>query len=62
MIGLFAEVASDAAIADGVELEEVRWLTREEARAVLDGSHPEVLAPSTLGISRHLLKTWAGGQ
>jgi NAD+ diphosphatase len=62
MIGLFAEVASDAAVADGVELEEVRWLTREEARAVLDGSHAEVLAPSTLGISRHLLETWVGGQ
>jgi NAD+ diphosphatase len=59
MIGLFAEVASENAVADGKELEEVRWLTREEARAVLDGTHAEVLAPSTLGISRHLLETWA---
>lgn len=59
MIGLFAEVADDNAVADGKELEEVRWLTREEARAVLDGTHPEVLAPSTLGISRHLIETWA---
>jgi NAD+ diphosphatase len=59
MIGLFAEVASDKAVADGKELEEVRWLTRDEARAVLDGTHAEVLAPSTLGISRHLLDAWA---
>jgi NAD+ diphosphatase len=59
MIGLFAEVESEHAVADGTELEEVRWLTREEARAVLDGTHAEVLAPSTLGISRHLLHFWA---
>lgn len=59
MIGLFAEVESENAVADGKELEEVRWLTREEARQVLDGTHAEVLAPSTLGISRHLLDVWA---
>jgi NAD+ diphosphatase len=59
MIGLFAEVESENAVADGKELEEVRWLTREEARQVLDGTHAEVLAPSTLGISRHLLEAWA---
>jgi NAD+ diphosphatase len=59
MIGLFAEVENEHAVADGKELEEVRWLTREEARQVLDGTHAEVLAPSTLGISRHLLEVWA---
>ncbi len=59
MIGLFAEVESEHAVADGKELEEVRWLTREEARAVLEGTHAEVLAPSLLGISRHLLEAWA---
>jgi len=58
MIGLFAEVANEAAVADGVELEEVRWLTREEARAALDGTHPEVLPPSAIGISRHLIEAW----
>jgi NAD+ diphosphatase len=59
MIGLFAEVADDRAVADGTELEEVRWFTREDARAVLDGAHAEVLAPSPLGISRHLINAWA---
>jgi NAD+ diphosphatase len=59
MIGLFAEVASAEAIADGIELEEVLWLTRGEARAMLDGSHPDVLPPSVLGISRHLIHAWA---
>ena len=59
MIGLFAEVESDAAVPDGTELAEVRWLTREEARAALDGEHPEVLPPSTLGISRYLIEAFA---
>jgi hypothetical protein len=27
---------------------------------VLDGTHAEVLAPSTLGISRHLIKAKVG--
>jgi NAD+ diphosphatase len=58
MIGLFAEVANDRAVADGKELEEVRWLTREEARAVLEGSHPDVLMPSRLGIARELVEVW----
>lgn len=59
MIGLFAEVANDQAVADGKEIEEVRWLTRDEARAVLEGNHPDVLMPSRLGIARDLLETWA---
>jgi NAD+ diphosphatase len=59
MIGLFADVANGNAIPDGTELEEVRWLTREEARALLDGTHPDLLAPSPLGISRHLIEHWA---
>jgi NAD+ diphosphatase len=58
MIGLFAEVANDRAVADGKELEEVRWLTREEARAVLEGTHPDVLMPSRLGIARELVEVW----
>ena len=59
MIGLFAEVASDRAVPDGIEMEELRWLSREEAQAMLDGSHPDVLPPSALGISRHLIHAWA---
>lgn len=62
MIGLFAEVASDQAIADGTELEEVRWLTREEARAALEERNPDVLPPSPLGISRYLIEAWARGE
>ncbi|HEX7153781.1 MAG TPA: NAD(+) diphosphatase [Thermoanaerobaculia bacterium] len=59
MFGLIAEVASESAVPDGVELEEVRWLTREEVGAVLDGKHPEVLAPNRYAIAHFLLTGWS---
>lgn len=62
MIGLIAEVADDHAVADGVELEEVRWLTRDEARSVVAGEHPEVTAPSAYAIAHYLLTVWAAGR
>lgn len=62
MIGLVAEVESDEAMADGVELESVRWLTRDEARAVVAGEHPDVLAPSPYAIAHHLIAKWAAGE
>ena len=59
MIGLFAEVESDRVAVDGVELEAARWFTREEAREILDGRHPDVSAPAPLAIARQLLAAWA---
>ena len=58
MIGLIAEVDSDQATPDQTELEEVRWFTREEARAVLAGQNPEVRAPMKMAIARTLLDAW----
>ena len=60
MIGLIAEVAEGEAKADETELEAVRWFTREEARAVLDGRDPEVRPPSPMAIARTLLEAWVG--
>ena len=57
MIGLIADVEG-AGAADGVELEEVRWFTRAEARAVVSGEHPDVLPPSQYAIAHLLLSTW----
>ncbi|HEX8253143.1 MAG TPA: NAD(+) diphosphatase [Thermoanaerobaculia bacterium] len=57
MFGLFVEVEGDG-VADQVELEEVRWLTREEARAVLDGTHPDILPPNKYAIAYELLTHW----
>jgi NAD+ diphosphatase len=58
MIGLIAEVEEGEAVADPTELEEVRWFTRDEARTVLEGTHPEVKPPTKLGISFRLIERW----
>lgn len=58
MIGLFAEVADDQARPDQTELEEVRWFTRDEVRAVLSGGFEGVRAPPRLAIARTLLEAW----
>jgi NAD+ diphosphatase len=58
MIGLIAEVEEGPGVPDGVEVEELRWFTREEARTVLEGRHAEVATPGGLGVARQLLASW----
>jgi len=58
MIGLIAEVEDEEGAPDQTELSEVRWFTREEARQVLAGEHPEVKAPTPMAIAHQLLKAW----
>jgi NAD+ diphosphatase len=62
MLGLIAEVTDDRAQPDLTELEAVTWLTRSEARAVLEGRHPDIVAPYPFAIAHTLLKAWADGQ
>ena len=59
MIGLIAEVADDNARPDQTELEAVIWLTRAEARAVLEGTHPDIFAPPPYAIANRLITAWA---
>ncbi len=60
MIGLIAEVSDDDATPDQTELEAVAWLTKDEARAVLAGTHP-IKAPPKFAIARTLLDAWVDG-
>jgi NAD+ diphosphatase len=59
MIGLIAEVSDDNAAADQAELEEVRWFTREEARALVRGEHTDARAPGAMAIAYQLIRAWA---
>ena len=61
MIGLIAEVDSMDARPDQTELEAVAWLTRDEARACLAGTHPAIKAPPKFAIARTLLQAWVDG-
>ncbi len=58
MIGLIAEVSDDQAAPDQTELEAVTWLTRAEARAVLDGAHSSIKAPPPFAIAHTLIRAW----
>ncbi|MDI6625870.1 MAG: NAD(+) diphosphatase, partial [Brevundimonas sp.] len=61
MIGLVCEVDSEDAAPDQTELEAVAWLTRDEARACLAGTHPTIKAPPKIAIARTLLQAWVDG-
>ena len=61
MIGLIAEVSDDQAAPDQTELEFVAWLTRGEAREVIEGRHPTIKAPPPFAIAHTLIKAWVEG-
>jgi NAD+ diphosphatase len=61
MIGLIAEVSDDKAAPDLTELEAVMWLTKAQARDMIDGKTEGVTAPPPLAIAFHLLRDWAFG-
>jgi NAD+ diphosphatase len=58
MIGLLAEVEDDEGAPDQTELEEVRWFTRDEARALLEGRLDGVNTPSPMAIAHQLIRAW----
>ncbi|MFZ5719903.1 MAG: NAD(+) diphosphatase [Pseudomonadota bacterium] len=59
MIGLIAEVENDQATPDQTELSEVRWFTKEEARALIRGELEGLFCPQPMAIAHQLLKAWA---
>lgn len=59
MVGLIAEIEGEEIRVDPTELEDARWFSREEARAMLERRHPEFRAPAPYAIAHQLLKSWA---
>ena len=59
MIGLIAEVSDDQATPDLTELESVKWLTKAQARALIEGTLPDITAPPPFAIAHSLIKAWA---
>ena len=60
MIGCFAEAASRTLKVDRVELEDVRWFSREETELLLKRRHPDrLMAPTPIAIAHHLIRQWA---
>lgn len=59
MIGCLAQATQDTIRHDTTELEDCRWFTRQEARAMLDATHPDgISAPRPYAIAHHLLRAF----
>jgi NAD+ diphosphatase len=59
MIGLIADALSEEITLDD-ELEDARWFSRTEVRAMLAGTHERYFAPMKFSAAYHLLSEWAG--
>ncbi|MBL8547581.1 MAG: NAD(+) diphosphatase [Hyphomonadaceae bacterium] len=59
MIGVLCEVEDANETVDVTELESGRWFTRDEARLLISGKHPDAWAPPPFAIAHQLLKTWS---
>jgi NAD+ diphosphatase len=60
MMGFIAEVEGKELNLDPTEIEDARWFSRDEAAAILGGTH-EIMAPPKMAIAHHLLKDWVAG-
>ncbi|PZX50820.1 NAD+ diphosphatase [Cereibacter changlensis] len=58
MIGCHGEALTDAITLDPVELEEARWISREEMVTVMAGAHPEVRPARKGAIAHFLIAAW----
>jgi NAD+ diphosphatase len=59
MIGCLAQATTRELHLDGVELEDARWFSRDDARAMLEGRHPDrITAPMSMAIAHHILRAW----
>lgn len=61
MLGFVADALSEAITLDH-ELDDARWLTREDLVDVLAGLHPQVRQPRAGAIAHHLMSGWLAGR
>ena len=59
MIGCVARATTTEIVVDKSELEDARWVSRDEATAMLNKTHPEgMTGPHPVAIAHHLLANW----
>lgn len=59
MIGCYGEALNEDIHFDAAELEDCRWFTRDEARAALEGRHPDgITTPPAASIAHRLIQDW----
>jgi NAD+ diphosphatase len=58
MIGCLAEALGDSLTIDPAEIEDARWVARDEMVAVIAGTHPAIRPPRRGAIARALVAGW----
>lgn len=59
MVGLILPAESEEITVDPKELAHAEWVSREDARKMLAGTHPSLFCPPPMAIAHHILKVWA---
>lgn len=62
MVGLVAPATATRIQVDTHELEQARWFTRAEIRAMLAGEHSDASLPPSIAVARRLTELWAAGE
>lgn len=62
MFGCYGEAVSEAITIDPVELSDARWVSRDDVRLMLAGTHPEINKPRPGAIAGALMEAWANGR
>ncbi|MCA0044388.1 NAD(+) diphosphatase [Celeribacter litoreus] len=58
MLGFRAKALTREIIIDPTEIEEARWVSREEMMQIFAGEHPEVSAPRKGALAHFLMRKW----
>ncbi|WP_328766143.1 NAD(+) diphosphatase [Devosia aurantiaca] len=58
MIGCHGEATTTDITADPKELADARWVSREEAKTILAGAHPDIATPRPGAIAGALIQSW----
>lgn len=59
MFGCYGEALSEEITLDPLELQDARWVSRDEIKRVLAGNHPEINTPRPGAIAGALIEAWA---
>jgi NAD+ diphosphatase len=62
MFGCYGEATSEAITIDPVELSDARWVSRDDVRRMLAGTHPEINSPRPGAIAGALMEAWVNGR
>lgn len=62
MFGCIGDALDETITLDPVELGDARWLTRDEVKSMLAGTHPEINPPRPGAIAGGLIAAWSEGR